>query len=99
MSLMTRAPIQPRRLSARARSSATSTSAVSRLWPGARTKVRPSACTVSVRRRHGALLEPGPCGVDAEPADIHAADAHAGREAVAVGLVVDVGGRQRARHQ
>ena len=50
-------------------------------------------------RRHGTLLEPGPSGVDAEPADVHAADAHAGREAVAVGLVVDVGGRQRARHE
>ena len=50
-------------------------------------------------RRHCALLEPGPSGVDAEPADVHAADAHAGGEAVAVGLVVDVGGRQRARHE
>jgi hypothetical protein len=98
---MTRSPIQPWRLSARARSSATSTSAVSRLWPGGQDEgpavgvhgQRPAA------RRYCALLQAGPRGVDAEPADVHAADAHAGREAVAMGLVVDVGGRQRTRHQ
>ena len=38
---------------------------------------RPSAGVHRERpaaRRHGALLEPSPRGVDAEPADVHAAD-------------------------
>jgi hypothetical protein len=47
-------------------------------------------------RRHGALGEPCPGRVDAEPADVDAADAHSRREAIAVGLVDDVGGRDDA---
>ena len=49
-------------------------------------------------RRHGVRYEPCPCGVDAEPADVHAADPYPGGEAIAMRLVVDVRSRHHAGH-
>ncbi len=50
-------------------------------------------------RRHGARNEPRPRRVDAQPADVDAADPHARRQVVAVRLVIDVGRGQRAGHE